>query len=137
MFIVSDSDIPEELVLVEHRRGRADIDEINRRIDKIWAEKLSTEDGRREIAGALGISETELRPAAKQSSPIAADGSAGIEANALIIVGEWAVTSIVIPVLVGLAKDEVKRRLVSLWKDVILPALKENDEDVVRDEVKR
>ena len=130
---MSDVDISEELELAEHRRGHAGVDEINRRIDEIWAEKLATEDGRREIAGALGISEAELRPDAEQTSPIAVDASAGFEPTTLLIVGKWTLTTIVIPVLVGLAKAEVKTRLVRVWKEVVLPALKEDDEDVLRD----
>jgi hypothetical protein len=54
---------------------------------------------------------------------IVEDDTSGFFGVELAVAVHWATVNIVVPVLIGLTKDEVKARLVQLWRQVIKPAI--------------
>jgi hypothetical protein len=95
-------------------------------LQEVWKEQLGSTAGRQKIAEALGVKPEDLRDG---PSPIAIDEEAsGFEATTLIVVAQWTLTTVVVPVLIDLVKDEVKdeikKRLARLWEDVLLPAIR-------------
>ena len=93
-----------------------------------WSEALATEAGRRQVAAVLGVSPQDLR---NGPPPIEVVRASGFVDPTLLIVVKWTLTTIVVPALVGVAKEEAKDRLTRLWKEVLLPAIRGKKEDAI------
>lgn len=117
-----------EILLATHKRGNLKVDQLNERIGQIWSETMSTSAGRQEIAQALDVKPEVLQ---QGKPPIAIDASSGIGVPELMAIGQWALLHLIAPALIGLAQDEVKKRLARLWNDVLLPAIRGNDEGAI------
>ena len=63
--------------------------------------------------------------------PIEVVRASGFVDPTLLIVVKWTLTTIVVPALVGVAKEEAKDRLTRLWKEVLLPAIRGKKEDAI------
>jgi hypothetical protein len=117
-----------EILLATHKRGNLKVDQLNERIEQIWSETMATPTGRQEIAAALGVKPEALK---QGEPPIAIDAAAGAGITELMAIGQWALIHLVAPALIGLAQDEVKKRLARLWTDVLLPAIRGDDEGAI------
>jgi hypothetical protein len=118
-------------VLAEHGRGTLSPAELEERIEQIWSRELGTDDGREAIASALKVRRQDIDngpPPVGIQKP-----AAGFDPVSLVVVDKLAVTYVIAPVLVGLVKDELKERLSRLWKQVLLPALRERDQAAIDD----
>jgi len=120
--------------LAEHTRGSLTPEQLNQRIAEIWHEKIGSEAGRGEISEALELRPDDLRNA---PAPISVEtAGSGFAPTVLIILGSHLLLSeIVIPAAKDALKDVVKERLVRLWKQVLLPAIRREDENAI-DEAK-
>jgi hypothetical protein len=118
--------------IAEHRPGGSlSPSRIATRIDEVWNALISAEDGREAIAAALDVDLAQIHPG---PAPFGlAHVAAGFEPVSLIIVGKLTLTYVVAPVLTGLAKDAVKERLTRLWRQVVLPAIREHDQGAIND----
>ena len=76
----------------------------------------------RDVAEALALSDV---------SPIEVVRASGFVDPTLLIVVKWTLTTIVVPALIGVAKEEAKDRLTRLWKEVLLPAIRGKKEDAI------
>jgi hypothetical protein len=117
-----------EIILATHKRGTLKVDELNERIEQIWSETMATPAGRQEIAEALGVKPEALK---EGDPPITVNADSGFGILELMAVGQWALVHLVAPALVGLAQDEIKKRLARLWNDVLLPAIRGDDEGAI------
>lgn len=112
--------------------GTAKPEELQAQIEKTWAE-LTADGGKREqIAEVLGVKPQALQDA--KHAPVRFDtraaGIGGIEAATIVLA--WVGTEILLGAVKDLAKEELKKRLRTLWDKVLLPALKKK---VSRDEL--
>jgi hypothetical protein len=103
-------------------------------IRRVWSEKISSEQGRAEIARALGVEPDKVKQVADSVPFASQDDTAGFAGVDLVIAAHWAAINIVVPVLIGLAKDEVKARVVQLWRQVMKPGIDGDGEDKFGDE---
>ena len=122
-------------VVARHNRGALTAVQLNATITRTWEALLASEVGRRQIAAALGVKLEDIQPQElKQSGPpFSVDGASGADITTLSVMGDWMVTTIVVPVLIDLVKDEAKERLTRLWKAVVLPRLQ--SENAIKDAV--
>lgn len=114
--------------VAKHRRGTLSADQLNVQIARTWEELLASDVGREQIAAALGLKPEDIRPQdlKQYGSPFGVDPPAGfVDPGTLLIVGKWVATTIVVPIVTDLLKDAVQERLTRLWKDVVLPRLKQ------------
>jgi hypothetical protein len=123
---MSGSKTVEARTVAKPRRGDLAPAEVAVVLQEVWKEQLGSKAGRQKIAGALGVQPEDLRDG---PSPIAIDEKAsGFEPTTLIVVAQWTLTTVVVPILIDLVKDEVKdeikKRLARLWEDVLLPAIR-------------
>jgi hypothetical protein len=118
--------------VAEHRPGGSlPTSRIPARINEVWDELVATEDGREAIAAALDVDRSQIHPG---PAPFGlAPVPAGLEPVSLVIIAKLTVTYVVAPVLTGLVKDAVKERLTRLWRQVVLPAIRENDQGAIND----
>lgn len=125
---MSESQTEEGQVLATHGRGKLSLNELNERIEQIWSKELGSKSGRQDIAEALGVKPQDLK---KGDPPIRIEADSGIDPTLLHVIGDWALTTVVVPALIGLAQEETKKRLARLWKEVLLPAIRGNKEDAI------
>lgn len=92
-------------------------------IRRVWYEIMSSEQGRGQIGHALGIDPATLPQDAGPVPFTVEDDTAGFLGVELAVAVHWAAVNVVVPVLIGLTKDEIKARLVQLWRQVIKPAI--------------
>lgn len=121
--------------LAEHQRGNLTPAQLDTQITEIWAGALASEAGRRQVAAALGVKPEDLRPEAlkKGDRPVSVISPSGLLDPTLLIVGQWVLTTVVVPILVDLTKDEAKKRLTQLWKQVLLPAIRAKSQGAFKD----
>jgi hypothetical protein len=125
---MSESQTEEGERLLEHRPGTLKPDQLNDRIQEVWSEALATEAGRQHVAAVLGVSPQDLK---NGPPPIEVVRASGFVDPTLLIVVKWTLTTIVVPALIGVAKEEAKDRLTRLWKEVLLPAIRGKKEDAI------
>jgi len=108
-----------------HRRGGRTAAQLNVEIAETWEKLLASEAGRKQIAEALRLKPEDIQPRALQriKPPFSATAASGFSGTAFSIGAVWLTANIVVPVLVGLAKDVAEERLTALWKNVVLPRL--------------
>jgi len=123
---------PDTETVATHGRGNLGPDQLEAEIVKAWSQMFASEAGRRKIATALGVRPLDLQ---EGPSPLMLEEkrAAGLEPVSLIIIGKWAATYVVAPILVGLAKDLLKERLTRLWKQVLLPEIRQDNQGAVKD----
>jgi hypothetical protein len=111
-------------ILVAYAGGQAALtpQALDLEIRRVWSEMMSSEQGRGQISHALGVDPASLQDANKAPF-IVEDDTSGFFGVELAVAVHWATVNIVVPVLIGLTKDEVKARLVQLWRQVIKPAI--------------
>jgi hypothetical protein len=111
-------------ILVAYAGGQAALtpQALDLEIRRVWSEMMSSEQGRGQISRALGVDPASLQDANKAPF-IVEDDTSGFFGVELAVAVHWATVNIVVPVLIGLTKDEVKARLVQLWRQVIKPAI--------------
>ena len=103
--------------------------ELELSIIRAWSEIMNSEQGREQIGRALGVDPASLVRDVGPIPFIVKDDTSGILGVELEVAVQWAAVNILVPVLIGLAKDEVKARLVQLWRQVIKPAIDRNEGD--------
>src|SRR5262245_48978140 len=96
---MSESQAEEGDRLFEHKQGSLTPEKLNDRIREIWAETLATPDGREQVADVLGVDPKDLKDG---PPPIEVVRASGLFDPTLLIVVKWTVTTIVVPVLVGI-----------------------------------
>ena len=97
--------------------------ELDIEIRHVWSEMMSTRHGRERIGRALGVDPVTLNQDAELVPFIVEKDTSGFLGVGLAVAVHWAAVNLVVPVLIGLAKDEVKARLLLLWRQVIKPAI--------------
>jgi hypothetical protein len=112
-------------VVIAYGGGETDLtpNALNLEIQRVWFEMLRSERGRGQIADALGIDPVSLHPKTNVVPFVVEDDTSGHQYVDLAVAVHWTAVNIGIPVLVGLTKDEIKARLVQLWRQVIKPAI--------------
>jgi hypothetical protein len=112
-------------VVISYRGGRTALtpQALDLEIRHVWSDMMSSEQGRDQIGHALGIDPARLRQDAARVRFIVEDDTSGPSGVELAVAVHWAAVNIGVPVLIGLTKDEVKARLVQLWRQVIKPAI--------------
>jgi len=118
-----------DLILVKHERWEAEPDQLNFEIKEVWRDALASREDRDRIANILEITPEEL-DSVKDKPPVAFDAAAGFEPGTIIVVATWTATAIILPALADIAKDELKK----LWREVLLPRLKEKNHKALDEE---
>jgi hypothetical protein len=118
--------------VVAHARGNLNKSTMVDAIKGAWEEATRTEEGRAEVAAALGV---DLRDVHVGPPPlILVTPQAGFTETAFVLAIEWAGLHIGVPVLAGLAKDMIKDRLLALWRQVLLPAIRQGNQAAINEE---
>jgi hypothetical protein len=118
--------------LVMHARGTLLAPDLQAALERAWAEAAASDEGKSDIAAALGVTPDDIRPG---PPPIAVDTpTSGLVPADMVMAIHWAALNVVVPVLIGLAKDEVKARMLELWRNVLLPRIRHGNRAALNDE---
>ncbi|WP_413989194.1 hypothetical protein ACMDCR_24885 [Labrys okinawensis] len=127
---MSISNTTKEDRISKHKRGDLTRQQLDERVAEVWSETLASDFGRKRIAAALRIKPEDLHPG---PPPVEIQSPSGLDPTLLYAVIHWTATSIVVPVFVGMVKDEVKERMTRLWKEVLLPAIRSDNRTAIGD----
>jgi|SRR6516162_4156402 hypothetical protein len=119
--------------IVAHARGNLDQPPMLRdAINSAWEGAIGTEEGRAEIAAALGIDVGDVHVGPPPL--VLVELESGFTETAFVLAIGWAGLHIGVPVLAGLAKDVIKDRLLALWRVVLLPAIRQGNQAAINEE---
>ena len=125
-------DDPSDRVVAHARGNLSQPPMLQDAIKGAWEEAIGTEEGRAEVAAALGV---DLRDVHRGPPPLLlVTPQAGFSETAFVLAIEWAGLHIAVPVLAGLAKDVIKDRLLALWRRVLLPAIRQGNQAAINEE---
>jgi hypothetical protein len=116
---------PEKEVVIVYSGGQQALTpkEVDLEIRRVWSELMSSEHGRGQIGHVLGVDPASLNQDATAVPFIVEDDTSGFSGVELAVAVHWGAANIGVPILIGLTKDEIKARLVQLWRQVIKPAI--------------
>jgi hypothetical protein len=104
--------------------GTADVDELNRSLDEAWREILTSDASLAEAANILQVNPGELRML--KNTPIKveanAGGMTGLELAYMVFV--WIGSEVVLGELADVAKEELRKRFLQLWRKMLAPRLR-------------
>ena len=114
-----------QTVVAGYSNGSASLSELRMESSEIWNNILLNPAKAAQAAGILGIQVEELKKLHELPFDLQS-GRAGIAGvDIAILVFTWIGTDVVLGAIRDMAKDELKKRLRQLWKEIFEPALKE------------
>ncbi len=110
--------------IIALRKGELGAAELDSETAGAWQRLMSSDAGRDRIAKVLGVTPDELSDGLESPLKVKPEHGAGLDASTLVVIGLWIGTEIILPTLIDLTKEQLKRRLQDLWRRVIVPEIR-------------